>query len=95
MEGGDLRPAHFIGLHALQILPLLGVAINRTGRTLSTRKRTRLVWTGGLAYLGLTVIVAWQALRAQPLIAPDGLTLAALGGLFVAAAVSTWFIIKN
>lgn len=88
-EGGDLRPAHFVGLHALQIIPLLGIVLSRNGRFLSRRRRTTLVWIGGLAYLGLTLLLTWQALRGQPLIAPDGVTLAALGGLVGAAVIAT------
>ena len=33
------------------------------------------------------MLLAWQALRGQPLIAPDALTLRALGGLVAAAAL--------
>jgi hypothetical protein len=29
LKGGDLRPAHFLGLHALQILPIAGWLINQ------------------------------------------------------------------
>jgi hypothetical protein len=40
--------------------------------------------------LGLTLLLAWQALRGQSLIAPDGRTLAAFGALLalVAAAMA-------
>ncbi len=81
-EGGDIRPAHFVGLHALQLIPLLGIFVNRRfSQRLSDGRRTALVAIGGLGYLGFVLLLLWQALRAQPLIAPDGLTLAALAGL--------------
>lgn len=81
-EGGDLRVAHFVGLHALQVLPFAGFVINRLwGARLSERRRAGLVWAFGLGYLGLTLSLAWQALRGQSVIAPDALTLAAWGGL--------------
>ena len=96
-EGGDIRPAHFVGLHALQIIPLLGIFVNRrTSRRLSNGRRTALVVTGGLGYLGLILLLLWQALRAQPLIAPDGLTLAALAGLVaVVSLVGTAVFLKK
>jgi hypothetical protein len=78
--GGDLRVAHFVGLHGLQVLPLLGLLLGRLG-WLNSRQRLGLVWTAGLGYLGLILLLTWQALRGQPLIAPDALTLAALGAL--------------
>jgi hypothetical protein len=39
-----------------------------------------------LVSLGLTALVTWQALRGQPLLSPDGLTLGALAGLVVGTA---------
>jgi hypothetical protein len=87
--GGDLRVAHFVGLHALQTLPLVGwLLMRRRTRRLGDRHRTALVWTVGLAYLGLMLLLIWQALRGQPLIAPDVTTLTALGGLAGAAALT-------
>ncbi len=40
------------------------------------------MWTAGISYLGLVGLLTWQALRGQPLVAPDALT---LGTLFVLA----------
>jgi len=86
---GDLRPAHFIGLHALQVLPLVAALLAR--RALSEDGRVRIVATLAAGYLAAIVLLVWQALRAQPLLAPDGLTLAALAVvvLGVAAGVAS------
>jgi len=73
--GGDLRIAHFVGLHALQVRPFLGWFLSAERFPwLSTGQRVALVWTIGLGYLGLVGSLLWQALRDQPLIAPDALT---------------------
>jgi hypothetical protein len=37
-----------------------------------------LVWTTAISYVGLVVVLTWQALRGQPLITPDAATLGAL-----------------
>ncbi len=93
-EGGDLRVAHFVGLHAMQILPLLGwqVASRRASR-LRSRDRVALVGIAGLGYLGLVLLLTWQALRAQPLIAPDALTLGALAVLLAAVGGSVLIVL--
>jgi hypothetical protein len=76
---GDLRVAHFIGLHALQALPILAILLTRFATTLQMRTKVRLLRVGGFAYAGLTLILAWQALREQSVVRPDALTLAAVG----------------
>jgi hypothetical protein len=86
--GGDLRVPHFVGLHGLQALPLIGFLLTGFGPCwLRQGHRTALVWTTALSYLGLVVLLTWQALRGQPLIAPDAATLGAL--LALAAVAST------
>jgi hypothetical protein len=70
--------AHFVGLHALQVLPLLGWLLGRATR-LPGGIRLVLIVTAGLAYLGVVVVLTWQALCAQSVIAPDALTRSALG----------------
>jgi hypothetical protein len=85
--GGDLRVAHFVGLHGLQVLPLLGLALARATR-FDEARRARLLRVAGLGYLGLMLLLAWQALRGQPLLSPDALTLGALAALGLAVALA-------
>ncbi|MBK8049631.1 MAG: hypothetical protein IPK16_22490 [Anaerolineales bacterium] len=93
--GGDLRIGHFVGLHAMQLLPLVAFVLSRPGarRRFTQTQRLALVWTTGASYLGLTLLVTWQALRGQPLIAPDTTTLLAaaawLGATLFAIALIT------
>jgi len=91
-EGGDLRIPHFVGLHALQALPLLAFALaalsNRFPRLGDVRVRLHLVLVAAAGYAGLIALVTWQALRAQPLLAPDAATLVAAGLLVAVTAVA-------
>lgn len=92
--GGDLRIAHFAGLHAMQVLPFLGwMASRRKGvlRFLTDTDRLALIWTGGLAYLGAVALLTWQALRGQSVVHPDATTIAA--GVALIAGVVTSFAI--
>lgn len=79
--GGDLRAPHFIGLHALQLLPLIGWLLLRYGKRLAGGTRAALVVIAGLCYLGIVGILTWQALRGQSIIHPDAATTAAAGAL--------------
>jgi hypothetical protein len=82
-EAGDLRVSHFLGLHALQGLPLAAVWLERR-----RRRGARAVAALGVAWVGLTLVTLAQAFRAQPLLAPDALTLgSAAAALAVALAV--------
>ena len=75
-DHGDLRIGHFVGIHALQAIPLLGLFLTRRRAAwLKGAHRVALVWIGALGYLGMVALVTWQALRGQSLLAPDALTL--------------------
>ncbi|GAA1313246.1 hypothetical protein [Saccharothrix xinjiangensis] len=77
--GGDLRVPHFVGIHALQVIPLAVILFRR-------RANRPFAWVVAIGYAGLMALVTWQALRGQPLLRPDLLT--ALGAL----AVVTWTV---
>lgn len=63
-EGGDLRVAHALGLHALQILPLFAFWAGGRGGALGSRWA---VLVFGVVYAGLTVALYMQARAGVPL----------------------------
>jgi hypothetical protein len=75
-EHGDLRVPHFLGLHAVQIVPLLALMIGR--RVASATRRRRAVLVIAASYATLLVILLAQALGGESVIAPGSWTLAAL-----------------
>lgn len=95
ITGGDLRIPHFFGIHALQALPLLALLLaalarrSPTGRLASAPARVRLVWIAAAGYSGTLALLTWQALRGQPLLRPDQLTLSVAGALAAAALLAT------
>ncbi len=94
--GGDLRAPHFIGLHALQGLSLLGIALARFApRWLSMRDRSRLVGIAGVSWIGLTVLLTWQALRGQSVIAPDTLTVTVFAASLSVATLTMTTVILS
>lgn len=63
--GGDLRVAHFLGVHAQQVLPVVGLCLARVGG----RGATTLIGLCGAAYAGLVIAAVMQAYAGAPLIA--------------------------
>src|SRR5215217_7777580 len=95
-EGGDLRVAHFVGLHGLQVLPLLGIALVRFAPLhLPMRDRSRLIGVAAAFWIALTLLLTWQALRGQSVIAPDGPTMAASGLLVAVTAAATGAVLAR
>jgi Domain of unknown function (DUF4281) len=89
--GGDLRIPHFAGLHGLQVLPFFGWLVTQKRRVfarLRDQHRLALVWIGGMGYLGMVLLLAWQALRGQSLIHCDSKTIAAFGVLMFGTALA-------
>ena len=91
---GDLRIPHFVGMHALQVLPLFLVALEllarRVPRLRDVAVRFRLVVLAAVTYAGALAVLTWQALRGQSIVSPDAATLAvgaAIAVIALAAAV--------
>lgn len=61
---GDLRIGHFLGLHALQALPLAGWLIDRMG----SPNPSLVVWIFALVYALITGLATLQALAGKPLV---------------------------
>jgi hypothetical protein len=88
-EGGDLRVPHFIGIHGLQLLPLLGWWLGRRGRrTAAPARAARLSAIAGAGYLGILATTLVQALQGRPLLAPDPSTIALAAGVMVGCAIA-------
>jgi hypothetical protein len=68
---GDLRTAHFFGLHGLQVLPLVAWASGRL-RGVSLQQRAQLVIAAGLSYGAFLLLLVAQALRGQAVTSLDG-----------------------
>jgi hypothetical protein len=75
-EHGDLRVPHFVGLHAMQALPIIALLLAR--RRLGEGVRARLILIASASYAALYVILLTQALRGVPFVAPDATTIAHL-----------------
>ncbi len=61
---GDFRPSHFVALHAMQVLPLLALWLDRR----ATAEAVRRVRIAAFAYAVLTLALFVQALMGVPLI---------------------------
>ena len=88
---GDLRIPHFIGMHALQALPILALLLELGARRVPLLRdvlvRRGLVLTGAGAYLAVVGLVTMQAMRGQSIVAPDALTLI-IGATIAAASLA-------
>ena len=85
-EHGDLRVPHFLGLHALQALPIVAIVLAR--RKVSDALRVRLVTVAAASYAALFGILLTQALGGQSLLAPDVVTLTLLASWLLATVAA-------
>lgn len=94
MDGGDLRIPHFVGIHGAQFIPFVAaIAMAFGARGLSANRQRALVWVGAAFYVSLTMLVTWQALRNESIVAPSVETFLAAVGLAAFSALMSLFII--
>ena len=82
---GDLRIAHFFGLHGLQLIPLLAWRI---------RRRPWLAILCGASYAALVLILEWQALRGLSIAHPDRATLIAWASWAAVTSLAAAWIVR-
>jgi hypothetical protein len=96
---GDLRIPHFVGMHALQLLPvaalLLGLAGRRIPALAPDRVRVRLTVVAAVAYLAVVALVAAQALVGQPITGPSTVVLAAGAGIVCASLLAAGIVVAR
>jgi hypothetical protein len=85
---------HFVGIHVLQLLPLVAWLLSRHGQRLGlgSGRRVGLVRMVGLGYRGVVVLLLWQALRGEPVTRPGAATLTAAGVLLLAGTAAAVFL---
>ena len=88
LQHGDLRVPHFLGLHAMQMLPLIALVVVR--RSERETRRVRLVWVAGVSYCALFALLLAQALRGEALATPSPTTIAALIVWASGTAAAAW-----
>ena len=87
-DHGDLRVAHFLGMHGLQVLPLLAWWIGRRRIAGEERTQVKLIFAIAASYLALFGLILWQAFRGQSIVQPDSLSLAGFTVWVVLTAVA-------
>lgn len=67
-RAGDLRAAHLLALHGLQVIPLVGWAISRWWKTAPVARQLAALGLVTLVYAALTFALFRQALAGRPVI---------------------------
>ena len=96
---GDLRIPHFVGMHAMQVIPIVALLLELGSRRISVLRdpRTRLGILVVIAalYLGVIAVLTVQALSGQSIVHPDAAIATVSTTLFLAAAVGIGVVVRG
>ncbi|MCW0216054.1 MAG: hypothetical protein OJJ54_22120 [Pseudonocardia sp.] len=96
--GGDLRIPHFVGMHALQAIPLVLIALELLARRHPVLRgpevRHRLVGVATAGFAAVLALLTWQALRGQSVMAPDAVTVAAAAVIVAGVGAGAWLVLR-
>jgi hypothetical protein len=70
-EGGDLRIAHFVGMHAFQAVPLFALMLVWIEKRFAAIRATAWTIVFSLIYFGMFSLVFIQALRGKPILGKE------------------------
>ena len=94
---GDLRIPHFVGMHAMQVIPIVALLLELGSRRVSALRdsRTRLGILVVIAalYLGVIAVLTVQALSGESIVHPDAAIATVSTVLFLAAAAACAVIV--
>lgn len=91
---GDLRVAHFVGIHAAQAIPLFALALNRLSR-FTVFQKEMLVSVFSSSYFAFVVLLTRQALRGHSIVSIDIFTFVCAILVLLVTAVSAALIIPG
>lgn len=96
---GDLRIPHFVGMHALQLLPLAMILLELAARRIPALRdqgtRWGIVWVLTGLYLGVLAVLTAQALGGESIVRPSAPVIATSVALFGGAGLATALIIAR
>ena len=94
---GDLRIPHFVGMHALQLIPLAALIpellMKRMPALRPERTRVAIVVTLTALYSGILLLLTLQALAGESIVRPSTLTITVAALLYLSAACAITVIL--
>lgn len=96
---GDLRIPHFVGMHALQAIPLLALTLELAARHVRTlgnaAVRLGLVRVGVGLYAGVLALLTGQALAGPSIVRPGALVVGVALALVASAALASAAVLRR
>jgi len=90
---GDLRIPHFVGMHAMQVIPIVALVLELGSRRVSALRdsgtRLGILMVIAALYLGVIAVLTLQALSGESIVHPDAAVATVSTTLFLAAAAAS------